>query len=372
MYADVIIVGGGITGSSIAYGLTQRNQRVIVLDGDDHDHRASRANFGLVWVQGKGANMPEYQLWSRQSSAQWSEFSRSLADITAQDLHHEQHGGLVFCLGDDELEARRSSLQALQKKLGDVAVEWEIINRSEVESLMPGVKLGSEVCGASLGHRDGHANPLRLLLALQTSIQKLGGKIIGSTHVQAIKRDGSGFVLETGSETFRAQRVVVAAGNGSQALGEQVGLGVRLRPQRGQILVTERIEPLLPLPASGLRQTREGSVMIGATHEDVGLDVATTGSAAAKLSTRALRVLPALADAKLVRQWAGLRVLTPDGCPVYAQSESHPGAFIALCHSGVTLAAVHADIIAQAVIDGKIPSSLNIFNTRRFDVPKAA
>ncbi|MET3645447.1 NAD(P)/FAD-dependent oxidoreductase [Phyllobacterium ifriqiyense] len=371
MKADVIIVGGGITGSSIAYGLAQRNQRVIVLDGEDRDHRASRANFGLVWVQGKGANMPEYQFWSRRSSERWSDFSRVLFDVAGQDPHFEQRGGLVFCLSDEEFDARHMSLQKLHEKLGDDTADWEMIERSGVEKLMPGVKLGSEVCGASLGHRDGHANPLRLLSALQTGIQKLGG-IIMSARVQTIQRDGSGFSLETGRGRYSAHRIVIAAGIGSGPLGEQVGLDVPLRPQRGQILVTERLIPILPLPASGLRQTREGSVMIGATHEDVGFDASTTGLAAAKLSVRALRVIPSLADARLVRQWAGLRVLTPDGCPVYAQSESHPGAFIALCHSGVTLAAVHSEIIAQAVIDGELPPSLEVFNQRRFDVPKAA
>ncbi|MER9058463.1 FAD-dependent oxidoreductase [Mesorhizobium sp. M0910] len=67
---------GGIVGSAIAFGLAQRHQRVIVLDGDDRDNRAARANFGLIWVHGKGTNMPEYQLWSRLSGERWDEFSR--------------------------------------------------------------------------------------------------------------------------------------------------------------------------------------------------------------------------------------------------------------------------------------------------------
>lgn len=372
MKPDVIVIGGGIVGSAIGYGLSQRGQRVLVLDGDDRDHRAARANFGLVWVQGKGSNMPEYQLWSRRSSERWDDFSRGLLDLTGQDLHFEQKGGLVFCLGDAEFEARRTALQKLHNQLGCEATDWEMIDRSELGRLLRGVTLGSEVCGASFGRRDGHTNPLRLLSALHDGIQRLGGTIVGAALVQKIRPEASGYTVETGPETYSAPRIVIAAGIGSQALGEQVGFNVPLRPQRGQILVTERLAPILPLPASGLRQTREGSVMIGATHEDVGFNVATSGVAAAKLSARALSIIPALANVTLVRQWAGLRVLTPDNCPVYAQSESHPGAFVALCHSGVTLAAIHADIIAQAVIDGSLPSSLDVFHQRRFNVPKAA
>ena len=372
MSADVIVIGGGTVGSAIAYGLAQRGQRVTMLDGDDSDLRAARANFGLVWVQGKGSHMPEYHLWSRLSSEGWGDFSSTLIDVSGEDLHFEQKGGLVFCLGEDAFEARRRSLQKLQNQLGNEGAEWEMVDRSGLETLVPGVTFGPDVSGASFGRRDGHVNPLRLLSALQTGIVRLGGTIVSATTVRKIRPEHSGFVLETGSGIFAAPRIVIAAGLGSQALGEQVGLTVPLRPQRGQILVTERLEPFLPLPNSGLRQTREGTVMIGATQEDVGFDVSTTGAAAAKLSARALRIIPALANAKLVRQWAGLRVLTPDNCPVYAQSESHPGAFVALCHSGVTLAAVHADIVAQAVIDGTLPSSLEVFHMRRFDVPKVA
>ena len=76
---------------------------------------------------------------------------------------------------------------------------------------------------------------------------------------------------------------------------------------------------------------------------------------------------------RLVRHWAGLRIMTPDGYPIYAQSESHPGAFVALCHSGVTLAAVHADEVAAG--DRRRHAARRAFTVStkgRFDVPKAA
>jgi glycine/D-amino acid oxidase-like deaminating enzyme len=112
--------------------------------------------------------------------------------------------------------------------------------------------------------------------------------------------------------------------------------------------------------------------MIGATHEEKGFDISTTSSAAADLSARAVRIVPSLGRATLVRQWAGLRIMTPDSYPIYTQSESHPGAFVALCHSGVTLAALHATLIADAIASGTLPASLDVFHQRRFDVPKAA
>ena len=95
-------------------------------------------------------------------------------------------------------------------------------------------------------------------------------------------------------------------------------------------------------------------------------------SAAAALSAKVLRWLPALSEAKLIRQWAGLRIMTPDTYPIYAQSQSHPGAFVAVCHSGVTLAAAHASLLADAIAAGRLTPSLDPFHERRFDVPKAA
>src|SRR3546814_14565732 len=106
--------------------------------------------------------------------------------------------------------------------------------------------------------------------------------------------------------------------------------------------------------------------MIGATKEEVGLDTGTSTVKAAYLARKTLRIVPKLADLRLVRQWSGLRVMTPDSFPIYAQSESHHGAFVLLCHSGVTLAAAHADRLAEAIDTGSLPLSRDPFHPRRF------
>lgn len=372
MQTDVIVIGAGTVGAAIAFGLAQRGQRVLVLDGDDGDYRAARANFGLVWLQGKGMNMPAYQEWTRSSIDLWPEFNDELTSLTATDLQYENNGGLAFCLGEDGLEKRRQYLHTLLEQRGGNEPGFEMLDRTALEKLLPRVRFGPEVSGASLGLHDGHANPLKLLAALHSGITRHGGALRHGSKVTKIIPSSQGFTVETQEERVSASRVVIAAGLGSASLAAQVGLHVPLRPQRGQVLVTEKIAPLLPLPASGLRQTREGTIMIGATQEEVGFDTSTTGHAASLLSRKTAQLVPALADLTLVRQWAGLRVMTPDSYPVYAQSPLHPGAFVTLCHSGVTLAAVHASIIAEAIISGELPSTLTPFHHRRFDVPKAA
>jgi len=364
--AEVVIVGAGIVGSALAYGLARTGCRVLVLDGEDLDFRAARANFGLVWVQGKGPGMPAYQHLTRDSSDLWPAFHAELCETAATAVDYERKGGLYFCIGEDGFEARRQALHRLHNQPAAAADDCEMLDRRQLEGLMPAVPFGPEVTGASYCWRDGHVNPLQLLQALHRATEKLGGAVLSGQTVTRIEAGTLGFQVTTAKGVFGADRLVIAAGVASGDLARQVGLDVPVRPQRGQILVTERMAPWLPLPASGLRQTSEGTIMIGATQEEVGFDTGTTVEKAGFLARKALRVIPRLAEARLVRQWSGLRVMTPDSYPLYAQSESHPGAFVLLCHSGVTLAAAHAGVVAAAVASGQLSESLTSFHHRRF------
>lgn len=368
---DVIVVGGGVVGSAIACGLAWRGLRVLVLDGGDRDFRAARANFGLVSVQGKGLGAPHYQRLTRASADAWTGFAARLGEETGIDLQHERRGGLTFCVGEAAFEERRQRLVRLHNQLGGDS-DFEMMDRAAVERFLPGVRLGDEVVGASFGRLDGHANPLRLLAALQRAVARAGGSVLHGHPATALRPRDGGFLVEAGGARFAAARLVIAAGLASAPLAAQLGMAVPLRAERGQLLVTERMAPMLPVPASGLRQTADGTVMVGLTNESVGPDVSVTAAAAAAMSRRALRLLPGLAGARVVRHWAGLRVIPRDGLPVYAQAAAHPGAFVAACHSGVTLAAAHAGAVAAAIAGGALPPDLAPFDLGRFDVPQAA
>ncbi|GAA0294658.1 FAD-dependent oxidoreductase [Sphingomonas oligophenolica] len=375
MKADVIVIGAGLVGAAIAYGLASRGIRVLVLDGNDRDYRASNANGALVWLQSKGMGLPGYQQFSRTSVDLWPDFSAEINEATGFDLQNEHNGGLAFCLSETEFEQRRALLTRWHDQLGGSKVkpDWEMVGRNALAKLLPNVELGPEVVGASYGHRDGQCNSLRLLSALHAGIMRKGGQLRGGAIVSSIQKTGSqDFTVDLGDERISAARIVIAAGLGSKALAAQVGLDLAIRPQRGQMLVTERLEQFLPLPLHGISQTKQGTVLIGATKEEVGFDASTTSKAVADLSNMAVRSLPGLRGAKLVRQWAGLRIMTPDSCPIYQESETHPGAFVAVCHSGVTLAAAHAGVLADAIAAGRLTPFFDVFHQRRFDVPKAA
>ncbi|MFW7343009.1 MAG: FAD-dependent oxidoreductase [Burkholderiaceae bacterium] len=366
---DVIVIGAGMVGSAIAYGLAGRGRKVLVLDGADSDFRAAKANFGLVWVQGKGYGVPDYQRISRRAARMWPSFNSQLAQETGMALDYENRGGLSFCVGEKEWNDRRERLASWNAQVPEEHACTRMLDRGQLQALLPGVRLGDQVSGASFGEADGHVNPLKLLAALHKALAVRGARLVSAAPATAIDPlQGGGFAVHANGIRYEGAQVVIAAGLGSSELGRMVGLDASLRPQRGQILVTERLAPMLPLPASGVRQTGEGTVMIGVTHEETGYDVHTTTDAAVRMSRRALRLFPDLAKARLVRQWACLRIMTPDGCPVYAQSSSHPGAWIALCHSGVTLASFHAGPVADAVFDSALGDEFNVFHHRRFNV----
>lgn len=370
---DVIVVGAGMVGSAVGFGLAGMNSRVLMLDGADTDFRAAKANFGLVWTQGKGIGNPAYQNLSIQAAEAWPDLARILKVESGIDVAYEQNGGLVFCLGEKEFSARAAVVSQWNAQAPELPSLASMLDRSELSRRFPTMRLGNEVTGASFGKLDGQVNPLRLLAALQTAYLRRGGHLKTNHAVTAIEQlQGGGFEVKAGTYRARCERVVVAAGLGSAKLGPMVGLHVPMRPQRGQIIVTERLAPLLPLANSGLRQNIEGTVMIGATHEEVGYDLTTTTVAGAGLARRAVRILPDLEKAKVVRQWSCLRIMTPDGSPVFASSETHPGAYIVTCHSGVTLASIFAGEYAQALATGFLSSTLKFFHHERFNVQKIA
>ena len=367
---DVAVIGGGLVGSAIAWGLARLGERVAVLDEGDVAFRASRGNFALVWVQSKGLGMAPYAAWTKRSSDGWAGFAALLRAETGLDVAFQRPGGLHLCLSDAELAARHGFLMRLHNQPDMVPYEHEMLERRALEALLP--EIGPEVAGASFCPLDGHCNSLRLLRALHTGMQRHGATYLANHIVDRIAPEAGGFRLETGGGVVRAGKLVLAAGNGNARLAPMVGLTVPVRPQRGQIIATERVRPFLNHPITTIRQTDEGSVQIGDSVEEAGFDDAVGLGVVSAMAERAVRMLPLLGRLNVVRSWAALRVMTQDGFPIYDQSESCPGAFVATCHSGVTLAANHALVFAPMLRDIALPAELAPFSAQRFDVPAAA
>jgi hydrogen cyanide synthase HcnC len=362
---DLIVIGGGLVGGAVAWGAQNLGASVVLLDEGDIAFRAARGNFGLVWVQSKGAGMPAYAHWTRQSAAAWPRLATLLQDHTGVQVALRQPGGLAFCLSDSEYEQRETMLRRMHNESGDIGTR--MLDRAEVRRMVPG--LGDAVVGASFCPLDGHASPLYLLRALH---QALGPGYRPDHRVERIDPAPHRFVVQTQAGSFTAPRLVIAAGLGSRALAPLVGLSMPVTPLQGQIIATERLAPLLDYPTHLLRQTEEGTVLLGDSQEDVGFDVATRVAVLQRIAERNVRTFPALKEAAILRMWAALRVMSPDGFPIYEESPRFPGAFAATCHSGVTLAGAHALELAPAIMAGALPEALAAFSSRRFTAQPAA
>jgi glycine/D-amino acid oxidase-like deaminating enzyme len=324
-----------------------------------------------VWVQNKGNGMPQYGAWTLGSADAWPEFARMLLEQTGLDVKYERPGGFHMALSQRELEFRDAQMKRLHAQPGMPHYPYEMMDHSRVKSLLPDI--GPQVAGASYSALDGHCNSLRLFRALHIGMQRLGAKYFPDHIVSDIRHDGGEFRLATKHGEVRAQRILLAAGIANATLGPWVGLDVPVRPQRGQLIVTEKTAPFLHYPVSTVRQTDEGGVMLGDSQEEAGLDASVGHAVIAVLADRAQRMFPKLGRLNVVRTWAALRVMTRDGFPIYDESSECPGAFVATCHSGVTLAAAHALKLAPLLARGGLPpETFNVFSSRRFHVQKAA
>jgi hydrogen cyanide synthase HcnC len=364
--ADVVVCGAGIVGASVAYGLATQGLNTLVLDGPDTAKRASRGNFGLVWVHGKGLGMRPYARWSLASADLYSDFTAELRDRTGVECSYCRTGGVWLTLGEQEFEGHKELIARLHAEAGAEGYRAELLDRAAIERVMPGI--GPNVAGGSWSEDDGEVNPLALLHALHRALPGAGAERRTDCSVSAIKAvPGGGFELTVNGEALGCERLVIAAGLGCKPLGAMLGMVVPVRPDRGQILVTERIAPRFKVTSNLVRQTPEGSILMGVTSEDVGEDDRVDRSGIREVARMATTAFPFLAGLRVVRSWGALRVMTPDGYPIYEEVPNHPGAFMVTAHSGITLAAAHARRLALAIAAGRIPEELAVFSSRRFE-----
>lgn len=364
---DWIIVGGGLVGASIAYGLIQKQPqlRILVLDGADTDHRASVGNFGLIWVQGKGHNFPAYANWSLQGADLWPQFARQLIHESQIDIAYQRQGGLEFALSQQHLSVLSEEMAAMAHHTQG-GFQYTLLDRDAALALQPG--LGESVVGAVYSPQDGQVNPLYLLSALHKTNQLRGVEYQSRCTVENIEVLTQGFNVAG----FVAKQIVLCAGLDNQRLGKQLAMHLPVSPVKGQILITERAAAgTFTYASPQLRQTAEGTIQIGGSHEHTGLDDRSSLEVMQAIADDVVALMPELARLQLVRSWGALRVMSPDGGPIYQHSDKYKGAFGVCCHSGVTLAAAHAGPLTNWLLntldrDQKI--LIEAMNNDRFSV----
>ncbi|WP_028957455.1 FAD-binding oxidoreductase [Sulfitobacter sp. 20_GPM-1509m] len=362
---EFTVIGGGVVGLSIAYGLLREGKTVRILDEGDLDFRASRGNFALVWLQSKGFGLSDYSVWTQRSISLWPTLSNALLQETGIDVGLSQKGGFLLYLDEDGLEQHVNRLTILNQDLANHRIPFTQMDNGELQKMLPG--LGPDVVGGTYCPLDGHVNALRLFNALHKACVNRGVDYVPNASVTKLARANGEYVIETLKGTFGTPKVVLAAGLGNAKLAPMIGLKAPLSPQRGQIIVTEKLDKFLDYPIGTIRQTDEGSVLIGASKEDAGFDVSTSSNVMSDLAAEAVKMFPVLARARIVRAWGSLRVMCPDGFPLYDEDSSTHDAFLVTCHSGVTLSAAHALELTKEIAGGKLSDQSRKFGPQRFE-----
>lgn len=365
---DFVVVGGGTVGAAIAWGLSRKGQSVVLLDEGDVAHRAARGNFGNVWVQGKGGGSAAYADLTRNAANDWHDYAQELQAQTQIDLHFRRPGAFYLCYTPAELAKRAAAMQAIDKA-ASVASAYEVIDGVELRKRVPSI--GPQIAGATYSPDDGTANPLLLLRALIFAMQKNGGIYRPHHRLLSFSPDGDGYRLDTTQGNISCSQIVLAAGLANKELAAKADINAPVRPVRGQILITEKLKPFLDYGTNFIRQTLEGGCIIGESSEEAGYDDGTTLPVLRQTARRAALAFPVLQHARIMRSWGALRIMTPDGIPVYQESSHYRGVFAVSVHSGVTLAPFHSSALVDKLISGSLGSDLTPFSSRRFDVQTA-
>src|ERR1700753_1216597 len=136
---DAIVIGGGLVGTAIGYGLVRSGLAVALVDEGDVAFRASRGNFGLVWVQSKGLGAPHYQRWTRRSAEEWPALAAELGERSGIDVGLSQKGGLQLCLGEAEVEKRRTMMEQMRTEAGNFGFDYRMLDHAELAEMLPGL-----------------------------------------------------------------------------------------------------------------------------------------------------------------------------------------------------------------------------------------
>ena len=174
---DVVIVGGGVTGAAVGYGLAKRGVKTCLVDAVPTFSRASRANMGLIWCQSKALGCPQFVRWGFASSRAYGKLAAELKELSGIDTGYAPTGGIIPCLGEAELEARAQFIEKLRAETEDGTYPASVLSRKELEGMLPKVPFGPEVSGGIWSDMDGYVDPLHLMFAFRKSFVRLGGTL---------------------------------------------------------------------------------------------------------------------------------------------------------------------------------------------------
>jgi glycine oxidase len=372
--SEVVVVGGGVVGLSVAYELARRGRRVLVLDRDELPGIATRAAAGMLAPTSE-ADLADRTLVELEidSLRRYPGFIAGIETLTGQSCGHRRDGTLWVALNRDQ-EGDLERLAAMQRAKG-LAASW----LSARDTLAREPHLSGRVVSGLLIDGDHQVDPRALAAALRTAIVALGGQVATGCRVTRIEDEAGRVRGVSGDVDGKAVRLacevaVLAAGVWSgEVTAPLPPLG--LRPVKGQLVRLagpELVRHVVRSPDVYLVPRRGGELLLGATMEEQGLDALPTAGAVLDLLREAWRILPGVYDLAVIELSVGFRPAVRDHRPVIGAAATH-GLYVATGHfrNGVLLAPATAHYLAEWIVQGAPPVALAPFGVERLEASAA-
>lgn len=358
---DVCVVGGGLLGTATALFAARRGLSVLLLEAGELASGASGAAFGGVSVgiySFSSARVPDtYVELSKASLALYASLQSELGP--PMDFFHP--GSLDPFYDEKDLQSRKDRVEGLRA----CGVDCRLLDRKEVQAIEPAVS--DLVVGATYCPVDGHITPPAVTCAWAAAARRAGAEIRTGTPVVALIREGDRIVrVRTRTEEIAAGWVVNVAGTGAEALAATAGIRLPITYSRGQMFVTDRLPPFLNTYIHNIKQTPYGTVVLGATRESGVRDTGISVAGIREILGWARRLLPKLDEARIVRCWAGVRMVPPDGYPIMGAVEGFENFVHAVMHRGVTLGPIVGKLLVEIIAEGRPSIDLSPYRMSRF------
>lgn len=377
--SDVLILGGGLMGTTTAFFLRQEHGlSVTLLERELVGRQASGTNFGNVRRQGRElSQMP----LANRARAVWGRVNQLLGE----DLEFVPYGHLRACY----TEAQAAKLEQHARDVKPLGLELELFTPEQLRKRWG--FFGPGVVAGSLSPRDGHANPRLAGPAFARAAQRAGASIVEHAEVTQVERSGTGgdFIAHTADgRRYRAPQLLVACGAWSNRIAEQFGEAVPLDARGPQMGVTEPLPYAIgpsvgvstPVEHEGLyfRQIRRGNIVFGGGLKGPANTATVRAAVRPDNTLRQLRELrrfvPAFQNVQLIRVWSGIEGYTGDGQPVMGPSASHPGLHYAFGFNGegFAISLGVGEVMAEVMATGKTSTPIAEFGIGRFASERVA
>ena len=307
--ADVLVIGAGILGSSVAYYLAKRGKRVIVLEKGEICSGTSSTTAALVLPSPKTPAVYNRLAWAGY------ERIRGLEQELGRKFELQITGSTMLCRKEEEANSMKKTIQVN----GENGKELEWLSPEEIIKREP-ILNPKAFCGGVYCKDGGNLNPFLLVNAYIQAAKELGVQVCTFTEVQGFTSKGHQITeVHTNQGDFFGGQVICAAGNSSILFSHMLGFEAHIYNTRGLILVSEKLPPVLHSTYAEMHQSADGNILLGANFRNVEKgcnDRRTYYDELQEVCDDIGFLAPALKEIKIIRTYAGIRILPEDGLPI--------------------------------------------------------